>query len=213
MTAGAMLGFHRVGRDQRLGGSLVKHLVIAVLLTLLGAGAAEARIDCQVGSTAMMARLLHIGCGARAPQNGVDPSELRASLILPPAEIRRIVEKLAPLNGLETRLVMAVIAAESAFDTHAISPRNARGLMQLMPDTAARFGVRDPFDAEDNIRGGTTYLQWLIKQFDGNLDLVLAAYNAGEGAVQAYGTVPPYGETIQYIGRVKRFYGLYAPHP
>jgi soluble lytic murein transglycosylase-like protein len=90
-----------------------------------------------------------------------------------------------------------------------VSPRNAQGLMQLMPETAARFGVQDSFDAEDNIRGGTIYLQWLLKQFDGDLDRALAAYNAGEGAVVAYGAVPPFAETIDYISRVKHFYRLY----
>lgn len=179
--------------------------MIALALLLVGTGTAAARIDCGVGSTAMMARLLHRSCGAG------DGASLPSKPIVPPAEISRIVERLAAQNGLEVRLVMAVIAAESAFDTRAISPRNAQGLMQLIPSTAARFGVRDPFNAEDNIRGGTTYLQWLTKQFDGNLDLVLAAYNAGENAVWSYGTVPPYDETIQYISRVKRYYGLYAP--
>ena len=181
----------------------MKHLLIALALILAGTGTAAARLDCEVGSTAMMARLLHRSCSGG---DGAMPSKP----IVPPDSIRRIVERFAAENGLEARLVMAVIAAESAFDARAVSPRNAQGLMQLIPSTAARFGVRDPFDAEQNIRGGTTYLQWLTKQFGGNLDLVLAAYNAGENAVWTYGTVPPYDETIQYISRVKRYYGLYA---
>jgi soluble lytic murein transglycosylase-like protein len=180
-------------------------LVGTALLAMVNS--AEARIDCQVRSTAAMARLLGFGCFAHRPADGAAVTP--ANLLAPPADIRRIVERLAPQSGLEIKLVMAVIAAESAFDPRAVSPRNARGLMQLMPETAERFGVQDPFDAEDNIRGGTIYLHWLLTQFDGDLDLALAAYNAGEGAVAAYGAVPPFDETIVYISRVKHFYGLY----
>jgi soluble lytic murein transglycosylase-like protein len=181
----------------------VKHLMLVGAALLVTVSSAEARIDCQVQSTAAMARLLGFDCFAHRASSGA------VNLLTPPVEIRRIVERLAPQSGLEIKLVMAVIAAESAFNARAISPRNAQGLMQLMPETAARFGVQDPFDAEDNIRGGTIYLQWLLKQFDGDLDLALAAYNAGEGAVTAYGAVPPFDETIDYISRVKHFYRLY----
>lgn len=186
--------------------------MLASAALLAAMSTAEARVDCRVQSTAVMARLLGVGCFAHQTARG-DASVTPANLMTPPAEIARIVEELAPRSGLETRLVMAVIAAESAFDPRAVSPRNAQGLMQLLPETAARFGVRDPFDAEDNIRGGTTYLRWLLTQFDGDLDLALAAYNAGEGAVAAYGAVPPFDETIDYIGRVKHFYGLYQAIP
>ena len=78
--------------------------------------------------------------------------------------------------------------------------------MQHMPETAARFGVQDPFDPAENIRGGTTYLRWLLQRFSGNVRLALAAYNAGEGAVAFYGGVPPFPETIEYLNRIKRFY-------
>jgi soluble lytic murein transglycosylase-like protein len=185
----------------------VKYLVLVSAVLLAAMSSAEARVDCQVQSTAAMARLLGFDCFAHRAPGGAAVTQ--ANLLIPPADIRRIVERLAPQSGLEIKLVMAVIAAESAFDARAVSPRNAQGLMQLLPETAARFGVQDPFDAEDNIRGGTIYLQWLLKQFDGDLDLALAAYNAGEGAVAAYGAVPPFNETIDYISRVKRFYGLY----
>lgn len=182
-------------------------LVFGMMLAAASpAGAAPARVDCSVASTAAMARLLGFRCGSG---ESLRSAALPARPLVPPPEILRIVERLALQNGIEAKLVVAVIAAESAFDARAVSPRNAQGLMQLMPDTSARFGVRNPFDAEDNIRGGTTYLHWLLQQFGGNVDLALAAYNAGEGAVWSYGTVPPYDETIEYIGRVKRFYGLY----
>ena len=189
----------------------MKYLVLVGVAFFATVSAAAARVDCHVQSTAAMAKLLGFSCDVHRSLDGmtvVTP----ANLLTPPMEIRRIVERLAPQNGLETKLVMAVIAAESAFDARAVSPHNAQGLMQLLPETAARFGVRDPFDAEDNIRGGTIYLQLLLKQF-GDLDLALAAYNAGEGAVTAYGAVPPFDETIDYIGRVKRFYALYGRVP
>jgi soluble lytic murein transglycosylase-like protein len=114
------------------------------------------------------------------------------------------------VRGSETdpRLVLAVIAAESAFDKTAVSPKNARGLMQLMPETQSRYGVRNPFDAEENIRAGTSYLTFLIRKF-GDLKLALAAYNAGEGPVLDYGAVPPFTETTGYVDRVLRLYEKY----
>lgn len=104
--------------------------------------------------------------------------------------------------GVEEAIVRAVIHAESAFNPRAVSRAGALGLMQLMPDTARRFGVSDPFDAEQNIRGGVQYLAWLLKRYGGNLTLAAAGYNAGEGAVDRYGGVPPYDETQRYVQRV-----------
>ena len=134
------------------------------------------------------------------------PSATHARWLTPPARIVGLVEKIAESKGLDPRLVLAVIAAESAFDANAVSPKNAMGLMQLMPATADRYGVRDPFEPEQNIRGGTTYLRWLLHRFDGDLTLTLAAYNAGEGAVDYYRGVPPFAETIEYVRRIKQLY-------
>jgi hypothetical protein len=142
------------------------------------------------------------------------PSPVHATWQSPPPHIVVLVEKIAASKGLDPRLVLAVIAAESAFDTKAVSRRNAMGLMQLMPETADRYGVRDPFEPEQNIRGGTTYLRWLLQRFAGNLTLTLAAYNAGEGAVDYYGGVPPFAETIAYVDRIKRLYAAQTkPRP
>jgi len=126
--------------------------------------------------------------------------------VWPSPAVLRMVQTIAPGIGLDTQLVMAVIATESAFDTHAVSPKNARGLMQLIPETAHRFGVNDPFNPEQNIRGGTTYLRWLLERYEGNLTLALAAYNAGEKNVDLYHGVPPFQETRDYIARIKRLY-------
>jgi len=116
--------------------------------------------------------------------------------------------------GLDPYLVFCVIEHESHFHVQALSPKGARGLMQLMPGTARRFGVRRPFDPAENIFGGTQYLKELLKMFDGRLDLVLASYNAGEGAVIKYGgNVPPYRETREYVKRISRRYGANASDP
>lgn len=99
-------------------------------------------------------------------------------------------------------LIRAVIHAESAFNAFAVSPKGARGLMQLMPDTMKQHGVKDGFSPAQNIYGGTRHLALLIRKYNGNLNLVLAAYNAGIGAVQQHGGIPPYSETRQYVQRV-----------
>jgi soluble lytic murein transglycosylase-like protein len=104
--------------------------------------------------------------------------------------------------GVEEAIVRAIIHAESAFHPNAMSRVGAEGLMQLMPATARRFGVGNAFDAGQNIRGGVQYLAFLLKRFNGDLALAAAGYNAGEGAVDKYGGVPPYSETQRYVQRV-----------
>jgi hypothetical protein len=113
-----------------------------------------------------------------------------------------LVRKLAPEYGVSPRLVMAVIRAESNFQSAAVSPKNAQGLMQLIPETSLRFNVKKPFDPEQNIRGGLSYLRWLLAYFEGDVPLVVAAYNAGEGAVNRFRGIPPYAETRGYVKRV-----------
>lgn len=112
------------------------------------------------------------------------------------------VRAAAALHGVEEAFVRAVIHAESAFNLRALSNKGAQGLMQLMPATAERFGVVDPFSARDNIHGGTAYLAWLLKRFDGDFRLAAAGYNAGEGAVDRFSGVPPYAETQVFVERV-----------
>jgi len=114
--------------------------------------------------------------------------------------------------GVEEAIVRAVMHAESAFNPNAISRAGAQGLMQLMPATAERFGVTDAFDPAQNIRGGVRYLAWLLKRFNGDLALAAAGYNAGEGAVDRHGGVPPYRETQTYVQRVGVLAERYRSH-
>ena len=117
--------------------------------------------------------------------------------------------EIAKQNNLEPALIKAVMHVESAFNPRAVSSAGARGLMQLMPATAKRFGVSDSFHAIDNLNGGVKYLRWLFDRFDGNLRNVLAGYNAGEGAVDQFNGVPPYRETIDYVRRVMSLHRQY----
>lgn len=147
-----------------------------------------------------------------------DPDFQRAMLSSSPAQqkVFGLVRKLAPEYGVSPRLVMAVIRAESNFEPTAVSPKNAQGLMQLIPETSVRFNVKKPFDPEQNIRGGMSYLRWLLAYFEGNVPLVAAAYNAGEGAVNRFRGIPPYAETRDYVKRImsvfKKDEHPYDPH-
>jgi len=111
--------------------------------------------------------------------------------------------------GVDSRLVKAIVKAESDFDASAVSRRGARGLMQLMPETATVVGVRDIHDPRDNIEGGIRHLSRLLKMFGAKVHLAVAAYNAGENAVLKYGAVPPYSETRTYVKRVLYYYNQY----
>lgn len=149
-------------------------------------------------------------CFACASEPGVNFRTLRLNGTAYSDEIRRASRK----YGVDEAVVRAIIHAESAFNPNALSRVGAQGLMQLMPATARRFGVGNAFDAGQNIEGGVQYLAWLLKRFNGNLTLAAAGYNAGEGAVDKYNGVPPYGETQRYVQRVgilaDRYRGLLA---
>lgn len=123
------------------------------------------------------------------------------------ARIDTWIGLLAPLFGLDERLVAAVVRVESAYDPLARSPKGAEGLMQLMHFTAERFGVSNRRDPIDNLIGGMRYLRWLLDRYEGNLQLALAGYNAGEYAVDRHDGVPPYAETRAYVRQICRLYG------
>ena len=123
--------------------------------------------------------------------------------------IGEIIRRYASRYHVEEALVRAVCKVESDFDPRAVSAKGAQGIMQLVPETARELQVRDPLDPEENIRGGSCYLRQMLDQFDGNLDLALAAYNAGPSAVRRHGGIPPYPETVNYVDRVKQFLDYY----
>lgn len=125
-----------------------------------------------------------------------------AAAPMPRTPYDTIITAAAVRHRLDEKLITSVIAAESNFDPRAISPKNARGLMQLMPDTARRLGVTDIFDPEQNINAGTRYLRELLDRYDGDLTLALAAYNAGPHRVAHYRGVPPFPETRAYLSRI-----------
>lgn len=120
------------------------------------------------------------------------------------------VLKYSKKYGVPENLIKAVITAESCFNEKALSPKGAQGLMQLMPPTAKRFGVSDSFNSDSNIKGGVRYLKFLLKYFEEDLLNVIAAYNAGEGAVDKYKGIPPYKETKHYVRKVAALYKLYS---
>jgi soluble lytic murein transglycosylase-like protein len=175
-----------------------------------GIGAAWLRVAAERGHPLASPLLNRLGAvplakpsGCREPPEAAGPTRAAAA---PSKEIARLVAETAAAYQVDPKLVLAVIAAESAFQADAVSPRNARGLMQLMPETAARFGVKNVFDPGDNIRGGTKYLRWLLTYFAGDLSLALAAHNAGEGAVTRSGGVPPFPETRAYVQKIRALY-------
>lgn len=142
------------------------------------------------------------GSRACVASNGVDlqiNSRQRAHLAV-------TIQEMAPRFDLDPALVLEVVRAESNFNPRARSHKGALGLMQLIPSTARRFGVKDPFEPMQNLKGGMAYLSWLLQRFRGDLELTLAGYNAGEGAVERHGGVPPYAETRDYVKRILRRY-------
>ena len=132
-----------------------------------------------------------------------------------PPEKRKVAElrrRMASQHSVSPRLALAIARAESNFEATARSPKNALGVMQLIPETAVRFNVRNVYDPADNIRGGVTYLRWLLAYYRGRVPLAIAAYNAGEGTVDKYRGVPPYPETRDYVKRVVGWFGA-EEHP
>jgi hypothetical protein len=141
---------------------------------------------------------------------GIEPEEIFEPIPQPLSDttpFQRIIHEAARRYGLDADLIHCVIAVESNFDPKAVSRKNARGLMQLLPETAAHLGVKDVFDPEQNVDGGTRYLRELLGKYSNNLTLALAAYNAGPARVDQFGRrVPPFLETMKYVQRITKSY-------
>jgi hypothetical protein len=146
---------------------------------------------------------------AAADVIAIEPEEIFISAPRMPliqAPYGDVIQSAAKKYSVDADLIFSVIAAESNFNPRAISRRGARGLMQLLPATGTRFGVKDIFDPAQNIDAGTQYLRDLMARYQGDLVLTIAAYNAGPGAVERYGRVPPYNETISYVRAIRKTY-------
>lgn len=151
--------------------------------------------------------LTNVPSDARYRRIDLHPNRLHP--VLSEEELEPVISRFSRQHQLHPALIRAIIKAESDFDPRAVSRAGAVGLMQLMPQTAVRFEVRDLYDPEDNIGGGTKYLRQLLDRFRGNLPLALAAYNAGEHVVDRYRTLPPIDETRKYVRKVLRYYRLF----
>jgi len=146
---------------------------------------------------------------AAAEVVAIEPEEIFVAaprLPLTQAPFGELIQTASQKYGVDADLLFSVIAAESNFNSKAVSRRGARGLMQLLPATATRLGVKDSFDPAQNIDAGTRYLRDLMARYQGDLVLTLAAYNAGPGAVERYGRVPPYNETVSYVRAIRKTY-------
>ncbi len=212
-TMGSSEGFFRVGRVLSKGPRYLRNPALGnaylALAARLGHHRAAMLHDARVENAP-----LEKECGNFVTELHIDRFDLEGYLSgLSPAKrkISRLIQSLAEGYGIDVRIALAIGLAESNFNSKAVSPANAQGVMQLIPATQERFGVKDPFDAESNIKGGLAYLKWLKVRFGGNWELVAAAYNAGEGAVARHDGVPPYRETQQYVRRVLFLAGFELP--
>ena len=199
---------------------------VILFLLALAAFAARARADYFVlrsGARLNVTAYQLVGERYRIQMNGgsaeiaaadvvaIEPEEIfipAPRMPLTQAPYGDMIQSAAKKYSVDADLIFSVIAAESNFNPRVISRRGARGLMQLLPATGTRFGVKDIFDPAQNIDAGTQYLRDLMARYQGDLVLTLAAYNAGPGAVQRYGRVPPYNETISYVRAIRKTYAL-----
>lgn len=202
--------------------SVIKRVAVLGLFALFAAHAAQAQVyvyDMPDGSRVITDHALNVkhsrvvrvtpdvkGAGKLAAQKN-SPAYRQ-----PPSTYDRLIRRYTEEYDVDFALVKAIMHAESSFNPYAVSHKGARGLMQMMPQTAARYGVRDIYNPTENIRAAVQHLRYLFEMFDHRPVLVIAAYNAGENAVKQHRGIPPYKETLDYVNKVLHFKKQYNPH-
>ena len=197
------MGVSRTGvtfRDRLQNSMIRKCLLVGLgISALLPLAKADSRtVSSVVRTDARTGRLIRKTIVSQLPDSAPP------SIVPTPQELNDLIDSIASQNQVEAPLVHSVIQTESNYNPLAVSNKGAQGLMQLIPSTARRFGVKDSFDTRENVEGGTRYLKYLIDLFHGDYSRAVAAYNAGEAAVAKYGGVPPYKETQNYVAQVTR---------
>ncbi len=190
-------------RQRMIGGIPVLALTGLIVLVGNSPTESEAEIYQYIAPNGTIA-LTNVPSDSRYRKIEVDSNRLHASMS--ERELEPVIRRHSSRQKLHPALIRAVIKAESNFDPRAVSRAGAMGLMQLMPQTAMRMDVRDVYDPDENVGGGTKYLRQLLDRFHGNLPLALAAYNAGENIVDRYQSLPPIDETRRYVRKVLQFY-------
>ncbi len=214
LPAGASIAIFTDGRTMKIDSYKVDD--DSIRLTLRGGGALSLPIqridrivDDEVATPEVVAEVKKIVEEGVFPRRSWRYSDSSKPLFK--TKFDKLIDEAARHFDVDAALVSAVIKAESDYNPREVSHKGARGLMQLMPSTAERFGVTNSFDPVANVYGGTRYLRWLLQTFEGNADLAVAAYNAGEGNVWKYNGVPPFQETVTYIRRVARHFPSVYP--
>lgn len=174
-------------------------------LLVLCPALAAARVRVVVGADGRK-QIIDDGAASRPSASSSKSKKYSTTLRQPDAHVELMISRHSDAQQLDPKLVKALIQAESNFNERAVSRKGAMGLMQLMPDTARQLKVSDPFDPDENVRGGTTYLRRMLDRFAGRLEYAVAAYNAGPGAVERHGGIPPFRETRDYVRKVLALY-------
>ena len=208
-TMGSPEGFFRIGRILATGPSYLRNKRKAnaylALASRLGHRDAIKHYDNSAGNADVGDDCANYY--AWTDKEPFDMDSYVANLSAQKRKVAALIRKMAPKYGVDANFALGIALAESNLNSSAVSPKNAQGVMQLIPSTQERFGIKNAFDPRQNVHGGLTYLRWLQKRFVGNRMFVAAAYNAGEGKVDKYGGIPPYAETQQYVRRVLYFAG------
>jgi soluble lytic murein transglycosylase-like protein len=189
------------GSGHRLGSTIVKTLSVPIWILLAFSLSAEAGAQVRIVVNAEGRKVIYNEAPAQRARRFSDKL-----VEIPDSSIQISIDRHSADQSLDPKLVRAMIQVESGYNHRARSHKGAMGLMQLMPGTASRYRVEDPYDPDENVRGGTQFLRHLVDRFPGRLDLAVAAYNAGPGAVERYNGIPPYRETRDYVKRVLALY-------